>query len=93
MKSPKIKIENDLKEGKYSNFVRVAHTPYEFLIDFGMGIPEEMEINISSRIIMSPSHAKAFLRAIEDNIRKYETSFGTIPVVKEGHNTPFGEIV
>ncbi len=93
VKSPTIRINQELKEGKYSNFVRVAHTPFDFFMDFGIGVPEEVEINVFTRVIMSPSHAKAFLHALEDNVRKYETSFGVIPVSKEKQHSPYGEIV
>jgi hypothetical protein len=34
--------------------------------------------NVQSRIILAPEHAKRLLRALEENVGKYERLFGTI---------------
>jgi Protein of unknown function (DUF3467) len=50
--------------------------------------PEESETEISveqrsvSHIVMSPQHTKAFLNALQDNVRKYEAQFGEIPSLR-----------
>jgi hypothetical protein len=33
---------------------------------------------LRSRVITSPEHAKRILRALQENLRRYEESFGTI---------------
>ncbi len=39
----------------------------------GLAKPE-----VSNRIIMNPEHAKRLYLALQDNINKYESQFGTI---------------
>jgi len=34
---------------------------------------------VRSRIITSPQHAKRFLLAMQENLRRYEERFGVIP--------------
>lgn len=71
-----IKINEDSFKGAYSNAAMISHTQYEFLLDFiftshGKGI-------LTSRIIVSPNHAKQILRALNDNVALYEKNFGEI---------------
>jgi hypothetical protein len=79
MKEIKIEISPELKMGTYSNTVRISHTPFEFVIDFGRTTPEEAElIKIVQRIVMSPQHTLAFMQALEENVRRYEAQFGPL---------------
>jgi hypothetical protein len=39
-----------------------------------------LQPNVNSRIIMAPEHAKRLLKALEDNVSKYENSFGEINI-------------
>ena len=83
----KIKIEDEAVKGKYSDVVRITHTPYTFIIEFAQLIPpaEEGEaptVSVHTRIVMSPQHAKAMLLALQDNVKKWETSFGEIKLPK-----------
>lgn len=79
-KIQQINIELDQKtgEGEYSNFVVVTHSPAEFVYDFTRILPGVTKAKVHSRIIMAPQHAKAFLRALGDNISKYESKHGEI---------------
>ena len=68
---------DELKKGVYSNNVYINHTPEEVVFDF---------INVSSiagsvvsRVLLNPSHAKRFVRALQENIEKYEETYGEIP--------------
>ena len=47
----------------YSNIVRIGHSPYEFMLDFGQFQPEGKRAFMDVRIIVSPQHAKAILKA------------------------------
>ncbi len=79
MKEIKVEIAPEVKPGVYSNTVRISHTPFEFVVDFGRTTPDEAElIRIITRIVMSPQHTKAFLHALEENIRRFENQFGPI---------------
>lgn len=92
-KKPKIVIEEKAITGIYSDVVRVINNPYTFIIDFAQLIPPVSEnenplIKIHTRIIMSPQHAKALLKALEDNIKKWEKTFGEIKAPEPGKGAP-----
>lgn len=83
MKNPqqeeiKIEIGETEAEGVYSNLVIVSHSDSEFILDFARFLPGKPKAKVHSRIIMNPKNAKLFLNALQDNITKYESKFGTI---------------
>ncbi|MBI5078446.1 DUF3467 domain-containing protein [Candidatus Saganbacteria bacterium] len=71
-----ISLSDEVSAGKYSNLAVIYHNENEFIMDFIFVHPPKGKVN--DRIIMSPSHAKRFLRAVQENITKYENSFGAI---------------
>jgi len=73
-------------EGIYSNLAIITHSPAEFIIDFTRVVPGVPKAKVQSRIITTPQHAKMLLRALQDNIEKFETRFGEIKI--EGHPNP-----
>lgn len=79
-KQQQINIELDEKvaEGIYSNLAIITHSPAEFIIDFTRVVPGVPKAKVHSRIITSPIHAKLLLKALKDNIEKYESRFGEI---------------
>lgn len=66
------------EEGTYSNFAVINHSPAEFVIDFLRILPGTRKSRVHARIIMAPQNVKAFLRALEENVKKYEGRHGTI---------------
>ena len=62
----------------YSNIVRIGHTPYEFMLDFGQFQPEGRKAFMDIRIVTSPQHAKAIAKALEENIALFEERHGVI---------------
>ena len=73
-----VEITEEIAEGVYANFALVGHSQAEFLLDFAKTIPGQQKAKIKSRVIMSPIQAKRLLRALADNVAKYEQTFGTI---------------
>ena len=67
-------------QGIYSNLAIVSHSPSEFIIDFTRILPGLKKAKVYSRIILVPAHAKLLMRALKDNIEKYEKNFGEIKV-------------
>lgn len=67
-------------EGIYSNLALISHSPAEFVLDFTRMLPGVPKTRVYARIIMTPQHAKSFLRALDENIKKYEKQFGEIKV-------------
>jgi hypothetical protein len=73
----KLELDKDTARGRYANMAVIAHTKDEFIIDFALAYPGQAPM-VSSRIITSPQHAKALLKSLEDNLRRYEERFGEI---------------
>ena len=76
---PNIELPDDL-ESQYVNFVRIAHTASEFIFDFSLLLPGMVKPEVNARLVMSPIAAKLFLRALTENLNRYETNFGEIAV-------------
>lgn len=77
--SPSLEAGPDLKP-IYTNLARIAHSPADIVIDFAHMLPGESRAQISARILMSPLSAKLLLRALNENLVRYETAFGQINV-------------
>ena len=67
----------------------MTHSPAEFVMDFTRILPGVPKAKVHSRIIMAPQHAKAFLGALNENIKKYESKHGEIklPNREEGFSS------
>ena len=81
----RVKITDETLKGVYANQMVVSHTREEFLLDFVNVFPPEGIVN--ARIIISPGHLKRVIRALAENVRKYEDSFGEIPEAAEPGKT------
>ncbi len=64
----------------YANLARIAHSPSDLVIDFAHILPGEGTAKIRSRIVMTPLSAKLLVRALTENIARYEAAFGVINV-------------
>jgi hypothetical protein len=73
-----IELSEEIAEGIYANLAMIAHSNSEFVIDFIRLMPGVPKAKVKSRIVVTPEHAKRLLVALEDNINKYEDTFGTI---------------
>ncbi len=76
----KINIELDEKvaEGTYSNLAIINHSVSEFVVDFVNIMPGNPKSKVKSRIILTPQHAKRFLKALAENVSKFENAHGEI---------------
>ncbi len=73
-----IELSEDVAEGIYSNLVMLAHSSEEFILDFIRVMPGVPKARVKSRIIVTPQHARRLLRALADNIERYERAHGEI---------------
>ena len=73
-----IQVSEKVADGEYANLAIITHSAAEFVLDFVRVMPGSPKANVQSRIIMTPSHTKALLRALEQNIVKYEAAHGEI---------------
>ena len=71
-----IKASDEKLKGEYSNVMQILHTKEEFVLDFMNVFPPTGTLN--SRIILSPGHLKRMVKAMEENLKKYENDFGQI---------------
>ncbi len=73
-----VDLPEDIAEGIYSNLAIIAHSPSEFVVDFLRLMPNVPKAKVKSRIILTPQHAKRLLRALAENVKKYEAQHGKI---------------
>lgn len=79
MKQPlKFEIDKETARGRPTNGALIVHTADEFIFDFVLVMPGQQPV-VTCRLVTSPRHAKALLRSLEDNIRRYEARHGPIP--------------
>lgn len=73
-----IELTEEVAEGTYSNLAIINHSFAEFVIDFVNLMPGAPKAKVKSRIIMTPQHAKRMMRALIDNVKKFEAQNGVI---------------
>lgn len=73
-----VELPKEVSEGIYSNLALIAHSASEFIIDFARVLPGAPKAKVFARIVMTPQHAKLLKNALEENMKKYESSFGEI---------------
>lgn len=73
-----IELTDPEAEGIYSNLALITHSAAEFVLDFTRILPGKPKAKVYARIIKTPQHAKSFLLALQDNIKKYEEQYGEI---------------
>jgi hypothetical protein len=82
-----IELSEEIALGVYSNLAVITHSPSEFVCDFIQVMPGMPKGKVRSRVIMTPENAKRFMRALIENVQKYEQNFGLIED-GEQHNIP-----
>jgi hypothetical protein len=73
-----IELKEDIATGVYSNLAIITHSQSEFVVDFVQMMPGLPKAQVKSRVIMTPQNAKRLMRALMDNIQKFEQNMGVI---------------
>jgi hypothetical protein len=73
-----IELEEHIADGIYSNLAIINHSNTEFVLDFVNVMPGVPKAKVKSRIILTPQHAKRLLKAMADNIQRFESVNGKI---------------
>ena len=73
-----IEISEEISEGTYANLAIITHSHAEFVVDFVNVMPGTPKSKVKSRIILTPFHAKRLMKALVENINKFEAANGTI---------------
>ena len=76
----KINVPQERMEARYSDFAIISKSALGFSIDFGQRMPTGKQVNVVSRVALSPQHAKLFLNLLAKNVDEYEKEFGKISV-------------
>jgi hypothetical protein len=71
-----IKASDEDLKGRYANVAMLSHNKEEFILDFLNNVPPGPLL--ISRIIISPEHAKRLLGALQEQVNRYESSFGNL---------------
>ena len=67
-----IELKEEVAQGTYANLAIITHSSSEFIMDFIRVMPGMPKAGVQSRIVLAPEHAKRLLRALEENVGKYE---------------------
>src|SRR3981189_1098973 len=78
-----IEISEEVAEGSYANLAIITHSHAEFVIDFVNVMPGTPKSKVKSRIILTPQHAKRFMKALTENGNRFEAANGKIQDLEE----------
>jgi hypothetical protein len=73
-----IELDEKIAEGIYSNLAIINHSYSECVLDFVTLMPGVPKSKVKARIILTPQHAKRLLKAIAENIQRFEAAHGDI---------------
>lgn len=78
-----IEISEEIAEGNYSNLAIITHSHAEFVIDFVNVMPGTPKSKVKSRVILTPQHAKRFMKALTEYVNRFEQLNGKIQDLEE----------
>ena len=85
-----IELNEEIADGHYSNLAIINHSNSEFVVDFAKMMPGVPKVKVKSRIVLTPQHAKRLLKALSDNINKFESLHGQIKDIEAPLPMSFG---
>lgn len=83
-----IELTEEMADGQYANLAIITHSFAEFVLDFVNVMPNVPKAKVKSRIVMTPQHAKRLMRALVENVKRFEAQHGNIKD-QEQVNLPF----
>lgn len=83
-----IELTEEVADGIYSNLAIINHSNAEFVVDFVRVMPGVPKAKVKSRILLTPQHAKRLLKALADNIQKFEKHHGPIKDIDSPQGIP-----
>jgi len=73
-----IELSEEIADGTYSNLAIINHSVSEFVVDFINVMPGVPKAKVKSRIVLTPQHAKRLMKALADNVARFEKAHGEI---------------
>lgn len=67
----------------YANYFEVGHNAFEFLIDTGQVEPQSGNVQLMSRVAVSPVHAKLLAQLLGRSIAQFEATHHEIPEIAD----------
>lgn len=67
-----------IREGKYANYFEVGHNQFEFYVDFGQYDPQSEKVQMHTRIVTGPAHAKMIGEVLSSSVENFEREHGPI---------------
>lgn len=83
-----IELSEDMAEGTYSNLAIITHSNAEFVLDFINLMPNSPKAKVKARIVQTPQHAKRLLKALAENVKKFEQLHGPIKDLEPSNSLP-----
>ena len=78
-----IELTEEMSEGVYSNLAIITHSTAEFVLDFINVMPNAPKAKVKSRVVLAPQHAKRLMKALIENVSKFEQVHGQIKDVEQ----------
>jgi hypothetical protein len=85
-----LQVPPEVESGVYANFLNVWHTAHEFTLDFATTLPAEpaeddrgeplvrVPARVTARVKVPPTLLFDVIRVLNDNMTRYEATFGPI---------------
>jgi hypothetical protein len=73
-----IELPENMADGEYANLAVITHSFAEFVIDFINVMPNMPKAKVKSRIVMTPLNTKRLMRALVENVKRFEAVNGVI---------------
>ncbi|MBP6373583.1 MAG: DUF3467 domain-containing protein [Flavobacterium sp.] len=80
-----IELDEAIAEGIYSNLAIINHSASEFVLDFVCIMPGTPKAKVKSRIVLTPQHAKRLVKALAENVHRFESTHGEIKDSEQPH--------
>lgn len=80
-----IELDEQMAEGIYSNLAIINHSASEFVIDYVCIMPGAPKAKVKSRIVLTPQHAKRLIKALAENVHRFEQAHGEIKDSDQPH--------
>jgi hypothetical protein len=86
-KQIQVQIDEKTGQGIYANLALISHSGSEFILDFTRMLPGMPKAVVQARIILTPQHTKSLLKALEENLKRYESRFGEVNMGTDKHES------
>ena len=83
-----IELTEEVADGIYANLAVINHSASEFIVDFINIMPGVPKAKVKSRIILTPQHAKRLVRALNENVKRFESVHGVIKDYEKAGTPP-----